>query len=194
MTPTCFVTIGHAHSGENAGASYEGYQEVAMIRLYVAALQARLATLGWRVLIGDKSRYSTDKAAADAAGAVVYINAHINAGMGGRPDQRGEIFYDYQTSLRNGIALATEIAKRLDDAHPFGVQAKRCRPDTNGIPRDGDYSEAYGCIAGVRAVAICTEPFFLDGGYRQDLRSPAGLAQIGALIADGVDAWYRARA
>ena len=191
--PTIFITIGHAHSGESAGASYEGFQEVAMIRGYVAAMQSRLQSFGWRVLIGDKARYSADKTAADAAGAIVYVNAHVNAGMGGKDSQRGEIFYDYRTSNRNGIALATEIARRLDDVFPWEVQAKRCRPDTNGVPRDGDYSEAFGCISGVMAVAVCTEPFFLDGADRAALRSPAGLVQIGTLIADGIAAWYRAR-
>ena len=164
-----------------------------MIRRYVAAMRGRLMELSWAVTVSDKQRYSADKAAADAMGATVYLNCHINAGMGGKDSQRGEIFYDYQTSTANGIALATTVARRLDDALPFEVQAKRCRPDTNGIPRDGDYSEAYGCIAGVRAVALCTEPFFLDGAHRAELRTEAGLDRIGALIAEGIDAWYRAR-
>ena len=188
-----YITIGHAYKGENAGASFEGFQEVAMIRRYVAALRSRLMELGWAVSVSDKQRYSADKAAADAMGATVYLNCHINAGMGGKDSQRGEIFYDYQTAQQNGIALATTVARRLDDALPFAVEAKRCRPDTNGIPRDGDYSEAYGCIAGVRAVALCTEPFFLDGAHRAELRTEAGLDRIGALIAEGIDAWYDAR-
>ena len=197
--PTCFVTIGHAHSGDNAGASYEGCQEVALVRVYVAALQVRLLALGWRVEIGDKNRYSADKARADEIGSSVYINAHLNAGMGGRASQRGEVFYDYRSTPANGPALAAEVARRLDLAvghmpvNLYTTAAKPCRPDTNGIARDGDYSEAYGCIAGVRAVALCTEPFFLDGGGRDYLRTPAGLAQIGTAIADGVHAWYTAR-
>ena len=187
------ITIGHAYKGENAGASYEGHQEVAMIRRYVAALRGRLMELGWAVTVSDKNRYSADKAAADAMGATVYVNAHINAGMGGKDSQRGEIFYDYQTSQQNGIALATTVARHLDDALPFAVLAKRCRPDTNGVARDGDYSEAYGCISGVRAVALCTEPFFLDGAHREELRTDATLDLIGALIAEGIDQWQRAR-
>jgi N-acetylmuramoyl-L-alanine amidase len=197
--PTCFVTIGHAHAGDNAGASYEGCQEVALVRIYVAALQVRLLTLGWRVEVGDKSRYSADKARADEIGAAVYLNCHLNAGMSGRASQRGEIFYDYRSAAKNGPALAAEVARQLDLAtlnmpvNLYSTIAKSCRPDTNGVPRDGDYSEAYGCIAGVRAVAICTEPFFLDGGGRDYLRLPSGLAQIGTAIADGVHAWYTAR-
>lgn len=200
MNPTtCFITIGHAHSGDNAGASYEGCQEVALVRVYVAALQVRLLALGWRVEIGDKNRYSADKARADELGAAVYINAHLNAGMSGRASQRGEVFYDYRSAPANGPALAAEVARRLDLAvghmpvNLYTTVAKPCRPDTNGIPRDGDYSEAYGCIAGVKAIAICTEPFFLDGGGRDYLRSPTGLFQIGTAIADGVHAWYTAR-
>ena len=187
------ITIGHAYKGENAGASFEGFQEVTMIRRYVAALRGRLMELGWAVTVSDKNRYSADKAAADAMGATVYVNAHINAGMGGKDSQRGEIFYDYQTSQQNGIALATTVARHLDDALPFAVLAKRCRPDTNGVARDGDYSEAYGCISGVRAVALCTEPFFLDGAHRAELRTEAGLDRIGVLIAEGIDQWQHPR-
>jgi N-acetylmuramoyl-L-alanine amidase len=189
-----FITIGHAYKGESAGASFEGHQEVTMVRRYVAALRARLMELGWAVSVSDKNRYSADKAAADAMGATVYLNCHLNAGMGGKDSQRGEIFYDYQTSTANGIALATTVARHLDDALPFAVLAKRCRPDTNGTPRDGDYSEAYGCIAGVEAVSLCAEPFFIDGAHRAELRADAMLDRIGVLIADGIDAWYEARA
>jgi len=188
-----FITIGHAYKGESAGASFEGHQEVTMVRRYVAALRGRLMELGWAVSVSDRNRYSADKAAADAMGATVYLNCHLNAGMGGKDSQRGEIFYDYQTTQRNGIALATTVAQRLDDVLPFGVLAKRCRPDTNGIPRDGDYSEAYGCIAGVGAVALCTEPFFIDGAHREVLRTDATLDLIGVEIANGIDQWYAAR-
>ena len=197
--PICFITIGHAHSGDNAGASYEGFQEVALVRIYVAALQVRLLALGWRVEIGDKHRYSADKARADEIGASVYINAHLNAGMSGRSSQRGEVFYDYRSAASNGPVLASTVCRYLDLAvgrmpvNLYTTVPKACRPDTNGIARDGDYSEAYGCIAGVRAVALCTEPFFLDGGGRDYLRTPAGLAQIGTAIANGVHAWYTAR-
>ena len=190
----CFITIGHAYKGETAGASFEGNGEVAMVRRYVAALRGRLMELGWAVSVSDKNRYSADKAAADAMGAKVYLNCHLNAGMGGRASQRGEIFYDYQTSSANGIALAAAVARRLDDDLPFGVEAKRCRPDTNGVARDGDYSEAYGCISGVRAVALCIEPFFIDGAGRAELRTEAGLDRIGVLIADGINEWDKVRA
>lgn len=193
MTPICVISIGHAgRTPPDRGAAYEGFYEIDGIRLYTAALAAQLRTLGWRVEVRE-GNYSDAKREADALGAVAYINAHINAGMGGRDSQRGEIFYDYQSRPTNGLALAASIADHLDDWAPYRVYAKSCRPDTNGKPRDSDYQEAYGCIRGVRAVAICTEPFFLDGAHRAELRSPEGLARIGVSIADGIDAWYRAR-
>jgi len=184
-----FVTIGHAHKGENAGASFEGFSEVAMVRHYVAALRERLMQLGWAVTVSDRDRYSGDKASADAMGATVYLNCHLNAGMGGRDSQRGEIFYDYQTSPAKGIALAAAVARRLAYDLPFAVMPKPCRPDTNGVARDGDYSEAYGCIAGVKAVALCIEPFFIDGAHRAELRTWAGLDRIGVCIANGINDW-----
>jgi N-acetylmuramoyl-L-alanine amidase len=193
MTPICVISIGHAgRTPPDRGATFEGFYEIDGIRAYAAACAAQLRTLGWRVEVRE-GKYATAKAEADALGAVVYLNAHINAGMSGRADQRGEIFYDYQSKASNGLALAASIADKLDDWTPYHVYPKSCRPDSNGKPRDSDYQEAYGCIRGVRAVAICSEPFFLDGAHREQLRSAEGLARIGVSIADGIDAWYKAR-
>ncbi len=61
--------------------------------------------------------------------------------------------------------------------------------DTNGVPRDADSSEAFGTIAGVRAVALCLEPYFLDGPRREFL---ARLDEVGAATARGIDGWARA--
>ena len=194
MTPICVISVGHAgRTPPDYGASFEGFRELDGIRLYVAACADRLRSHGWRVEVRE-GNYSNAKAEADALGATVYINAHINAGMGGRDDQRGEVFYDRASKPANGPALAASVADHLDDWTPYHVYPKSCRPDSNGKPRDSDYAEAYGCIRGVRAVAVCTEPFFLDGAHRSELRSSEGLARIGVSIADGIDAWYRARA
>ena len=192
MQPVCFISVGHAgRTPPDFGSSYEGFRELDGIRIYVDAMAKRLREMGWRAEIRE-GKYAVAKTEANAAGAIVYVNAHINAGMGGRTEpsaQRGEIFYDYQTRPQNGMALAASIAESLHTGVGHPVYPKPCRPDTNGVPRDGDYAEAYGCIRGVAAPAVCTEPFFLDGAGRASLRSPDGLARIGVLIADGIHAW-----
>jgi hypothetical protein len=58
------------------------------------------------------------------------------------------------------------------------------------VPRDADYSEAFGTIAGVRAVALCLEPYFLDGPRRGEFL--ARLDEVGAAVARGIDGWGRA--
>ncbi len=193
MTPICVISVGHAgRTPPDYGSSFEGFRELDGIRVYTNSISSTLRSLGWRVEVRE-GKYSAAKAEADKLGATVYINAHINAGMGGRDSQRGEIFYDHRSKPTNGLALAASIADKLDDWTPFPVYPKSCRPDTNGTPRDGDYAEAFGCINGVRAVAVCTEPFFLDGQYRSDLRTNATLEKIGKSIADGVHAWLLSR-
>lgn len=193
MNPICVISIGHAgRTPPDRGATYEGFYEIDGIRQYAAACAAQLRTLGWRVEVRE-GKYSVAKAEANALGATVYLNCHINAGMGGRNLQRGEIFYAVESPAHNGPALALAVADSLDDWTPFPVYAKSCRPDTNGTPRDSDYQEAHGCIRGVRAVALCTEPFFLDGALREYLRSAEGLSRIGVSIAVGINSWYQQR-
>ena len=50
-------------------------------------------------------------------------------------------------------------------------------------------AEAFGCISGVKAVALCVEPYFLDGPRRAWFHSNLNL--IGQGLARGVDAWSR---
>ncbi len=198
MSKTCFITIGHVgrpSRPNDVGASYEAFVESEGVRLYVAGIRAHLDSQGWVVMISDKGEYATQKAAADQANATVYLNCHLNAGMGGRDvgSNRGEYFYDHQSAPQNGPALCRSIASSVTKDLGIPSAAKRCRPDTNGVPRDDDFAEAYNCIRNVRAIACCSEPFFIDGPDRERLRSPATLHRIGLAIGAGIESWYAGR-
>ena len=136
------------------------------------------------MLLSD-GEYQAQWARADQYQAGVYLNGHVNAGGG----DRGELFYDHRST--RGQALAEHVAAALGALVPWPCYARPCRPDTNGQPRDADYSEAFHCITGVKAVALCVEPYFLDGPRR--VWFLANLNLIGQGLARGVDAWVRSR-
>ena len=180
------ATVGHAGRPSrwaDRGAAFEGVEEASVARRYLDACDRELRRLGHTVVLLSDGEYSAQWARADGYEASVYLNGHVNAGGG----DRGEIFYDHRSA--RGRALAAAVAAALGAAVPWPCRARACRPDTNGVPRDADYSEAFACIAGVRAVALCVEPYFLDGPRRNWLLDH--LDVVGVALARGVDAWGR---
>jgi len=183
------ATTGHAgrlSRLRDRGAAAGGLEEVSLVRRYVDALDRELRRLGVDFLPLSDGEYSAQWARADAAGARVYLNCHVNAGGG----NRGEILYDHRSP--RGRALAEHVAAELDGVVPWPVYVRAARPDDDGEPRDEDYSEGYACIAGVRAVALCVEPYFIDGP--QVAWFVAHLDEVGAAIARGVAAWLKVAA
>ena len=180
------ATIGHAGRPSrwaDRGAAFEGAEEVSAVRRYLDACDQELRRLGHTVVLLSDGEYSAQWTRADQYQAGVYLNCHVNAGGG----DRGELFYDHRST--RGQALAESVAAELGKLVPWGCRARACRPDTNGIPRDSDYSEAFGCISGVKAVALCVEPYFIDGPRRAWFL--ANLNLIGQGLARGVNAWSR---
>ena len=180
------ATIGHAGRPSrwaDRGAAFEGREEVSAVRRYLDTFDREARALGHTVVLLSDGEYSAQWARADLYKAGVYLNCHVNAGGG----DRGELFYDYRST--RGQALAESVAAELGKLVPWGCRARACRPDTNGIPRDSDYSEAFGCISGVKAVALCVEPYFIDGPRRAWFLS--NLPLIGQGLALGIHAWSR---
>lgn len=181
------LTIGHAgrpHNPADRGAAYEGVSEVSVVRRYTDLIDAELRRRGHTCYLLSDGAYSDQQARADSYGASVYINCHVNAGGG----DRGEVFYDYRST--KGPKLALLIAEALQRRMGWPCFARKCQPDTNGVPRDADYSEAYGCIAGAKAPALCLEPYYLDGPRRADFL--ARLNDVAVAVVDGLEAWSRA--
>lgn len=182
------ATTGHTGRStrwNDRGAVFEGREEVSIVRAYLDACDRELRRLGHTFVGMSDGSYPEQWRRADTYGAGVYVNGHANAGRG----DRGEVFYDYHSSA--GKSLAESVAKALATACPWPVVAKPCRPDTNSVARDGDYSEAYGCIRGVRAVAIVFEPAFIDGPQREWFF--ANLDAVGVALATGIDEWSKTR-
>lgn len=182
------VTIGHAGRPsklKDRGAVYENIEEVTLVRRYTDALDQHLRKLGHDCILLSDGPYSDQWARADAYGAQVYLNCHVNAGGG----DHALLLHDHR-SVR-GMSLAESIVPYLSSvfgpASSLKVKVAPCRPDTNGTPRDADYSEAFGTISGVRAVALCLEPYFIDGPRRAKFITE--LPAFGQAIAMGIDAW-----
>ena len=177
------ATIGHAGRPSrwaDRGAVFEGTEEVSVVRRYLDAADAELRRLGHEVVLLSDGEYAAQWARADAYGADVYLNCHVNAGRG----DYGLVLYDHRSNA--GKRLAEGIAAEMGRAFPWATRARACRPDTNGAPRDGDFSEAFACIAGVKAVAICFEPYFLDGPRRGSFLG--GLGALGVALGRGIHA------
>lgn len=183
------ATIGHAgrlSRLRDRGAVAGGLEEVSLVRRYTDALDRELRRLGHDCILLSDGRYSDQWARADKAGSRVYLNCHVNAGGG----NRGEVFYDYRSP--RGRALAEAVAAQLHREMPWHVWALAAMPDDDGQPRDEDHTEAYRCIEGVRAVALCVEPYFLDGPMVAWFVEHVD--EVGTAIARGIDAWARANA
>lgn len=155
------MTVGHvgrpSKEFKDLGAAQGSNVEADFVRRYVHALERAFRKLGVQSATLSDGSYADQWARADAYGADVYLNCHMNAGGG----DRGEFFYDHRST--KGKALADNVVAALGKAFPWTNRAVACHPDTNGVPRDADYSEAFGCIYGVKAPALVVEAYFIDG-------------------------------
>jgi N-acetylmuramoyl-L-alanine amidase len=156
--PTSFNDRGAVNS--------DGINEVMVTSMMAESLDTALRNLGHSVFVGMAGTYSERHSYVNTVSADYYFALHMNAGANAKFD-RGYLFYDYRSTRGKDLAekLAVEMSRRLG----YSVEAASCRPDTNGTARDADYAEAFNCIAGVKAVALCFEPGFLDGKTLQPL-------------------------
>ena len=177
------------------GAHWLGVDEVDVSALYAAEIDRELRRLGHTVHWLGCGTYPERWARSDARGADVYLACHLDSGLGGRAGDRGLVLHDHRST--RGAALARLVAADLTAHLSWHVSAAPCRPDDDGEPRDEDYSEAYSCIRGVRAVALVLEPGFLDGLKGAMLWTDPALRHrtcvvIGQAVAVAIDAWGRA--
>jgi hypothetical protein len=173
--------LGKPHAPADRGAVGR-VEEAYLSTLYGLALDRELRRLGHEVLWLGCGTYPERWAIADGWGARVYLALHCNAGARGA--DRGLLLHDHRSQA--GRMLATACAAELVRRLPWPVTVSGCRPDTNGSPRDGDYSEAYACIAGVRAVALCVEPLMLDGAQVLARSEGAALLDLAHIVGSGL--------
>lgn len=183
------VALDIQHAGKpgrwrDRGVARDGVEEVDLTRRYVAAADRELRRLGHDVVVLSDGRYSDRWKRADDYGAGVYVACHVDAGGG----DRGTVFYDYRST--RGAELAEKVAGELGARFPWPMKARACRADDDGEPRDEDYTEPWNTIRGVGAVALCLEPYFLDGPRAAEFIG--AVEDVGVRLARGIDAWARA--
>ena len=155
---------------DRGAVNSDGVEEVTVTSLIADALDACLRKQGHQVMTGMAGDYSDRHKFVNLTSMEFYFALHMNSGINKKRDY-GLVLYDYRSTKGKDAAdkLATELTKALG----YEVRSVSCRPDTNSIARDGDYTEAFNCIAGVRCPALCLEPGFMDGLKVQPiLRNP----------------------
>lgn len=187
------LVIGHTGKPDrptDRGAAYTHpsgvrLSEVSLVRRYADALDVALLAAGHRCVTYEDGTYDERARRAKISGASCLLALHANAGLAGRPGQRGELFY-WPGSVK-GQALAEAIAETLGHVVPYTVRV---------IPAEvGPYLDA-SRVAAVRSTidgavspSVCVEPFFLDGEGADELVSDDYLTAIGKALAAGVIAW-----
>lgn len=158
------------------GAVVNGVEEVDLTHRYAIAADRELRKLGWDCAILSDGTYQDRWARADAYGAAVYVACHVNAGGG----DRGEVYFDARSA--RGPALATAVVGALRQFAPWPVSGKATEPG----------ERPYNTISGVRAVALCYEPGYLDSlnlDHRRWL--VVHVEEYGVALARGIDAWIK---
>lgn len=151
-----------------------------MTARYGLAAEIRLRELGHDVVVLSDGQYAERHERVNRYKARVYVALHVNAGGG----KYGLVVHDHRSA--RGAVLGDDVATRLRAACPELTKVT-VEP---GMP--GTWTEnAYRCIAGVAAVAVCFEPYFIDQLAHAPLMTEAGLVRVGRALADGIDAWLK---
>lgn len=179
----------HPH---DRGAIYAGREEAGIALAYLSSADAWLRALGHEVFVGaGPGIYAERIALASRLGCHVYVQGHVDAGLSGRPGDRGMVVRDHRS--KKGAALAALVAAELGKVTPWPVRAAPSQPDDDGQPRDGDLSEAFACIEAaysLKPVAILLEPAFIDGALGSAwLGDAANVRALGVALADGIHKW-----
>ena len=174
------------------GAAYADREEVEIVLAYLSSADRWLRALGHEVFVGaGPGAYPERIALASRLGCAVYVQGHVDAGLAGRPGDRGTVIYDHRS--KKGASLASFVAVAMGKVTPWPVKAAPSQPDDDGQPRDEDLSEAFGCISAAYAlkpVAILLEPGFIDGALGSAwLAEPANVRSVGVALADGIHKW-----
>lgn len=172
--PVVYLHVGH--HGPGTGARGVAGDEWALCSDYATAAAARLAALGLRVqldLRGGDYKTRSGSVVVSSAGAALYVQCHLNAGLPAGARQRGIVFFDRSTAPGRGDLAARLVSESLSGVG-YSVEA---RPTFAGDPL---YPRVYPCIRYIRPAALLIEPAFLE--------RPISVALIGATLADGIAA------
>ena len=151
---------------------------------YLLSAEIRLRELGYKTIFLSDGTYAERHKRCNEyqnqhGGEAIYIAAHLNAGAGGG-DGYGAMFYDHRST--KGASLAKHISEYTAAVLP------ELKGKCKAIPaKSTDWTKnAYYCIKGVRAYAICAEPAFIDSMAHRPLFNASGMRRIGDCIANGI--------
>jgi len=171
--------IGKPNKPRDRGAAWpadgSGLVEVHLTLGYAVAMERALHDLGHEVFLLVDGYYGDRHKRVNALAPDLYLACHVNAGMGGKPYNRGEFYHWPQSS--NGHAAAQAIAEAVAAVAPWRCEVK---------PADSSRTQA--TMDGVRAPTVLLEPGFLDGLDASWLQQSHTL---GGAMASGVDAYLR---
>ena len=148
------------------------------------ALETNLRELGHDVIPLSDGSYAERHARVNQYSAhygktCIYLALHLNAGGG----DYGAMFYDHRSS--RGANLADSIARSMMANIGRIPSVRKIAASPSDWTKNAWYT-----IKGVgEAVAICSEPLFIDNETHQKLLSTQGLAQLAWAMAKGIDQW-----
>jgi N-acetylmuramoyl-L-alanine amidase len=167
------------------------HETEAMLTPFIAlAAELRLRELGHTVYAISDGEYADRHDRVNSYGVDVYIALHLNAGAGRKRGWKpySAVFYDFRSDPDNGKRLAESIDRRLGGIEAIGSNRRVWATAETGWKRNPHYT-----IRGVRGVAICLEPLFIDHPQHQQQLTAAGLEAVGHALANGIHDWHKAR-
>jgi N-acetylmuramoyl-L-alanine amidase len=202
--------LGASHDLDGDGVVEAMEHEANLTPIYAAAARSKLEAMGAEVLVLDSGWYATrhkaaGKAAAEHAGAAVYVACHLNAGGG----DYGLVCHDYRSG--RGAGAATEIALKLrKHLAPelrralVGATAPTTRPTDStaaawdALPRyEGAllWPRAWSTLSGIysgpgNVCGVCFEPAFIDTSAHRGLLTDDGLRRVGDALASGLLSYF----
>ena len=157
---------------------------------YLLAAEKKLRDYGYDVIpLSDGSyieRHSRANGYLKFGELSVYLAGHLNAGAGTRSGY-GSMFWDHRSA--HGEMLASQICIQLSEQ----ITELRQEVRTFAARPDDWTKNAYYTIKGVRSVAVCSEPAFIDSSQHRPLFTIAGMEKIGYAIADGIHNYFELR-
>lgn len=192
------IFLDRQHSGKpgrprdlGAGVDVDGDGEIEIEEMeaintarYLLAAEIALRKYGYTVIPLADGSYSARHERANSYHSrdepAIYVAAHLNAGGG----NYGSFFYDFRSAGGEKLAQCIKNSMKL---HLSEIRSWRTIP-----AEPGNWTKnAYYTIRGVRAVAVCAEPLFIDYPPHTHLLSEDGMARVGAALAHGIHSYIR---
>lgn len=175
------VFLDHQHTGKphkwnDSGATFDNFQEVELVDRYIHYAKQHLESLEINVCVLSDGHYNERHKRVNLYSKqteALYVACHVNASKG----SQGLSFYDHRS--RGGKKLADLVSIEL--SHLCGIETRSQECSSKDWTKNAFYT-----IKGVKPIAICYEPFFIDQPDHFHLRTEEGLRLVGWSLARGI--------